>query len=674
MSIGRVLKYLAGALVILVVALVVVAMTVDFNDYKPEIRAQVKQATGRDLTIEGDVELALSLTPALGVSGVRFANADWGSRPAMATVDRFEVQVALIPLISGTIDVRKVVLRGADLLLETNADGQANYVFETAPTEPSAAAAGSAPAIPVLRHVTIENSRVTYRDGATDTTATVAVDTMSLQSGEIDKPVALSLSGSYNGNPVALSGTLGSRTELLASGQPYPVALALEAGGAKIGLKGTLESLLDTPQLELDVTAEGESLAGLSPLVGAPVPPLGPYSATARVSGSPAATVKLADLAVKVGGSDLSGAVSADLRGRAPFVEGTLKATRIDIADFVKPGGPGSAAPAAAADDGRVFPDTPLPLDGLKAVDATVEIAIETLLAAVEAKNVQIGLYLKGGDLRVAPVTALASGGEIDARLRLNAAAGEPALDAVVSVSKFDAGKFLADMAVTDLLEGRFNVNVNLKGSGRSVRAIMAGLNGRTQVAMGTGRMKSTALETFIGGPTKMLADLFSGKQGEYTVINCMVSQFDIQGGLATSKALLFDTEYATISGKGTVNLATEALDMEIDPQPKSATVNTAVPVVVTGTLAEPSYGVNKLSAARKVGGLLGGFVFPPALIIGLAETGTGEDSPCLTGGSPAAKQASPKPEKKEEENVITQPLRAIEKGVGGALKKLFGN
>jgi uncharacterized protein involved in outer membrane biogenesis len=262
----------------------------------------------------------------------------------------------------------------------------------------------------------------------------------------------------------------------------------------------------------------------------------------------------------------------------------------------------------------------------------------------------------------------------VDGRLRLNGAASTPALDTNVKVSKFDAGKFLTDMAITDLLEGKVNINIDLKGQGGSVRALMAGLNGKTQVAMGAGRMKSTALDTFIGGPTKMLTELFVGKQGEYTVINCVVSQFDIVKGLATSKALLFDTDYAIVAGKGTINLATEALDLEIDPQPKSATVNTAVPIVIEGTLAKPSFGVNKLAAARKIGGLVGGIAFPPALILGLAETGAGEGDSCGKGakGKPAAKKEESKTPSPTE--AITEPLKSIEKGVGGTLKKLFGN
>ncbi len=670
MKIGRFLKYFAGLVAILAVAAVVVLAAVDFNDYKPELTAQVKQATGRDLSVKGDIKLALSLTPALAVSGVSFANAEWGSRPAMATVDQFEVQVALIPLLSGTIDVQSVVLKGADILLETDAEGRPNYVFEAA-SKPETVD-NAAPTIPVIRKATIENARITHKDGVTGTTSMVIVKSLSMQS-DGSGPITLSLAGSYNEAPFALSGTVGSASDLVAGNRPYPVTVAVEAGGAKIRLEGAVSDIQTRPVLDFKLSVEGKNMADLAALVGKPVPALGPYTVEGQLKGDPGATLTLSDFAATVGGSDLSGTMTVDLRHHVPSIDATLKSTRLDVADFVKPGEPDAAA-AEAKDDGRVFPDDPLPLDGLKNVDAILKISIGTLIAALEAKDVEIGLHLKSGDLRVAPLKATLTEGAIDGAVRLNAAAEPALLESEIKIRKFDAGKFLTDMAITDLLEGRLNADINVKGQGKSIRAIMAGLGGRTQVAMGKGKMKSTALETFISGPTKVLSKIFTGNQSEFTTINCMVSQFDIKKGLATSKVLLFDTEYATISGKGTVNLATEALDLEVDPQPKSATINTAVPIVIRGTFAAPSYGVSELAAARKVGGLLSVFVFPPAMILGLAETGTGEENPCLKGGKqkPAPQQAAP--EKAEESNPITQPLKSIEKGVGGVLKKLFGN
>ena len=147
MKLGGILKIVGILLIAVIVGGVVVLMTLDLNDYKPEIIAEVKQATGRDLVIEGDIELEISFTPAIAVNGVRFANAAWGSRRDMVKIDRLEAQVALLPLLSSVIDVQKIVLIGADILLEKNAAGEANFVFAGADKSKPPGATCAAPAM-----------------------------------------------------------------------------------------------------------------------------------------------------------------------------------------------------------------------------------------------------------------------------------------------------------------------------------------------------------------------------------------------------------------------------------------------------------------------------------------------------------------------------------------------
>ena len=171
------------------------------------------------------------------------------------------------------------------------------------------------------------------------------------------------------------------------------------------------------------MSVNGESLATLSPLAGSPVPPLGPYSVQAKVTGDADKAVTLSGIAVKIGGSDLSGTVTANMAGSVPAINADLKSTRLDVADFTKAegsdnaGGQAASAPAASGDaagDGRVFPDDPLPLDGLKAVNATVKLAVETLVAAVQVTKLETGLTLKGGDLNISSLKGVVADGALD--------------------------------------------------------------------------------------------------------------------------------------------------------------------------------------------------------------------------------------------------------------------
>ena len=59
-----VLYGLLGLIVLVVAAVLIGPSFVDWNAYKEEIASQVERATGRSLTIEGDIKLTIVPAPA----------------------------------------------------------------------------------------------------------------------------------------------------------------------------------------------------------------------------------------------------------------------------------------------------------------------------------------------------------------------------------------------------------------------------------------------------------------------------------------------------------------------------------------------------------------------------------------------------------------------------------
>ena len=86
----------------LVAASLIILFSYDYNKFKPYIAQAAKEATGRELKLAGDLKLQLGFTPALVIENISFQNAPWGSRPEMARVKRFELEVALFPSSAGT--------------------------------------------------------------------------------------------------------------------------------------------------------------------------------------------------------------------------------------------------------------------------------------------------------------------------------------------------------------------------------------------------------------------------------------------------------------------------------------------------------------------------------------------------------------------------------------------
>ncbi len=689
MRLVKILSIVGLVVVVLLAGAAIILSTLDFNEYKQQIADEAKKATGRDLAIEGDLRLnVFTLNPGLVVDGVRFANAPWGSRPDMASIDRFEVKVSLIPLFSGTLDVDHVILSGADILLERNQAGKGNYEFAAAETAKPAetgspGAQGQMPSV-ALRELSIVDSRLTYKDAQSGQTLVVAVDELALGDGS-DMPLDLMLKGSYNDAPFSVTGGMGSIATLLGGETPWPLSIKAEAGGAVVALEGKIGNPAAVSGLDLSVSVTGQDLSAMSAIAQAPVPPLGPYAIAAKITGALDKAIDVPSLSVKMGESALTGKATLQLKDR-PVLTASLGSDLVNLSDFVKAPqggasaegdkGAGTQSAAGGATDKRVFPADPLPVDGLKAADATIDLTVKKLLAnGVSVDDIDVNLRLRNGDLMVKPLAAQIAGGVIDGAVRLNAARGTPAIDVAVSGKKIDVGKLLAEMEITDLLSGTVNADVSLKGQGQSVRAIMASLNGNTSVVMGKGRMKSDALDIYAGGAAKLLTEVLVGKKSEYTVINCFVNQFDIRQGVANSKVLLFDTEYTTVTGKGSINLGTELIDYQVDPRPKSVTVNTAVPVQISGMIGDPSISLNKLAAAAKVGGIVGSVLFPPAAVVALGDLGTGEDNPCVKKAAADGKGGgqSAAPATKGVTDAVKGVGENVKETLDKGLKGLFG-
>ncbi len=150
----------AGGVVALVAA-------VDAGSLTPRIVAAIEGATGRSVTL-GAIALRPGLVPRVTAQDATLGNLPGGTRAEMARIRRLEVQVALLPLLRGAVDIRGITVEGADILLETTPEGP-NWVFRPVP-RPDAPATATAPGAPAARRsvavagLTIADSRVTLPD------------------------------------------------------------------------------------------------------------------------------------------------------------------------------------------------------------------------------------------------------------------------------------------------------------------------------------------------------------------------------------------------------------------------------------------------------------------------------------------------------------------------------
>jgi AsmA family protein len=612
-------KHLLIGLVVLVVAVVVVGIAIlksqDFNQYKGLIAEKVKEATGRDLTLAGDVELVISWSPALAVNDVTFSNASWGSRPELIKMKRLEAEVRLIPLLSGNVEVNRIVLKGADILLETNDKGQGNWVFSpaatsstTATTTAPASSNGGPTTLPLVHSIKIEDSQVLWTDGVTKQTKTIVIKSFTANAESASSPIEIALDGSYNENPITAKGTIGAISALLAN-QAFPVDVTVEAGGAKIALKGAAAKPMTAEGVAVSLSVEGASLADLNAISGATLPPLGPYSVAGNLS-NPSGVYKVEQLQLKMGSSTMTGDASVAMGGKKPNITANLAATVIDLKDFgVKPaegggtGGSGTTAGSGAANDGRVFPADPLPFDGLGAVNANIHLTAQKFIKdPVTLENLALDLLLQDSKLTIKNFQSGLGGGSFVISAVVDGAKTPAPVALKINAKQVEVGTLLQTLSVSDVLQGgKADLDLDVAGAGNSVREIMAGLDGNTNFAMGEGHINNSFAKIVLSDLFQLIA---TGGSGDSSNLNCFVSKFDIKKGLATSTGLVLDTNGASIVGSGDINLATEKLKLHMDPRAKQTNLaNLAIPVNIGGTMASPSVTPDAAALAQGIAG-----------------------------------------------------------------------
>jgi AsmA protein len=124
----KIVAILLGIVILGVVLLAIaVPLLIDPNDYKDELVQAVKEHTGRELKVEGDIDL--SIFPWLGVEmeQVSFANAPGFGQEPFAQVASAGVKIKVLPLLSREVVVDTIHMDGLRLNLVTNRTGKTNW-------------------------------------------------------------------------------------------------------------------------------------------------------------------------------------------------------------------------------------------------------------------------------------------------------------------------------------------------------------------------------------------------------------------------------------------------------------------------------------------------------------------------------------------------------------------
>ena len=457
-------KVLIGFLV-LVVLLVAAALFVpgmiDWNTYKDDIAAQVKAATGRQLTIDGNLDFSVLPTPQLLVNNARLANISGASAPDMVRLKSLRVRIRLAPLLQGRVEVESVTLVEPVIRLETLAGGRANWEFSPPGTQTSAARTGPVPerrdptrSAPAdadairLDSLRIVNGTLVYRDAGSDTVERIEQLNAEVSAGSLAGPFRAKGTLLARRVPIEIDTAIGRITEGAAT--PITLRVKFTNADAQMDMTGTVAEIATAPRMSGRLKLFGDDFALFAAAFGdgkrsvSTLPPWTrqKFALDVRVKAS-AKEATATDLLAELGDVRATGGVTATFGGRVG-AKIRLKINRVDLDRWLtikpkppaaggkagrgKAGGSGKAA-SSAKPSSRGQAETPFRLP--KNIDASLDFTITAVkYLNGQIRDIRLAGALNEGEVTLNQATARFPGGaEVSLFGFLTARGGKPRFD-----------------------------------------------------------------------------------------------------------------------------------------------------------------------------------------------------------------------------------------------------
>ncbi len=619
----------------------------DLTSLAKAFQNDITAAAGRPVTIAGPITLDYDHGLKVTAQNITVPNADWGQAEHFSKIDRVIATLTLAPLLTGTLSIAEVHIQDAEISLEENESGAQNWIANT-PSTPATSPPASTDAkdeagaqSSALPNLTFNNVTLRYHDLEIDQTQEVHIVEGALQTA--DNVTQFTTHGTYNKSPYRTAGTVTALTGLL-SGKSASLDVTSQLDQNALMIQGSIESLAHN-MFNLNVRGHIADLPALVAITKNRIDfPVKAIQMEGRVAGK-RDSIDLNNMRLALDDSTVTGNLRI-AQGETLNISGEIKTDVIDLNRFFESSDAQAGQPTkdvrtsegaqktASSKPQRVFSSDPLPLEDLIAVtgDLTVQ-ADKVVYDDLTLTNLTSAVIAQDGVLQTKAVTFNLSGGTFTGSFALDVNA-TPSLTVEATLSDIDLADLLTSLGNDDAISGKTDLHISLNGQGQSATQIAETLSGSSELIIQDGTVKSGVIDFLAADFFRALA---SSVGSEETPLHCVVSRFDIDKGLATSKILLMETDLIQITGDGTINLGTEDIDINLHPRAQDlSVVNFEFDYAIGGTLAAPRYAPKATSVALSIAKTAAGTALTGGLgtigsnvATGVLKSGLGKEELC---------------------------------------------
>ena len=680
----KVFGWIAGIFLALIIVLVTVVAFFDWNRLKPVIDDKMSQAIGRPFAIQGDLSAtwqrdqtahgwrALIPGPEFTARNIRVGNPAWAAKAQFAQLDALRFRLSVLPLLVHRIDVPSLQLVHPTIDLERDQQGRATWDF-TLPQGSQPAAwhvrlgaigfdQGDVALNDAVRKLALQAAITPLQQAipydqlvaqqSASTTAQVDTRTKAAapagNTGAVDDKTAAAASktsyqfawkvnGTYQGAALSGEGKTGAVLALQEANQPFPVQADVHVGDTHIVLVGTLTDPAQLSALDVKLWLSGSSMAKLYPLTGITLPNTPPYATEGHLKAElhpDNSRFNYENFHGHIGGTDAAGTLLYTTGSTRPKLSGNISSRLLQFADLAPLIGGGSNEQKKQRGDitvqpaNKVLPVEPFSTDRWKTMDADVTFRAVKVVQndKLPINTLDTHLRMTAGVLQLDPLDFGLAGGTIQSSVRLDGS--KSPLQGIIKIGArhLKLKQLFPTFTPMRTSFGEINGDISLTARGNSVAALLGSSNGEMKLLMNDGAISKTLLETAgLNVGNIVIGKLF----GDRTVqINCAASDMNAKNGLFTMNLFVFDTDDAVVKVDGSVDFATEKLNLNVHPETKGFRIfSLRTPLYARGTLKDPDVGVQTLPLiARGAGAVALGVLAPPAALLALISPSHGDD------------------------------------------------
>jgi AsmA family protein len=571
----------------------------DLSRYQSRLMEQIHKATGRELAVHVPLSIHLGRDPALVAEGVTLSNAPWGSRPDLARVRKLTMYLDPVSLFLGEVKVGRILVEGADILVEPNEVGDTNLEMlpppdgsGPRPSDNRSLRIQTKPAFPWIETIEVRDSVLTVAQGSGRPPVVLDVANATFKSSgpgqslQVEARLQAPQAAAFD-----LSGIIGTFDGWI-RGLPGNIDVQGGLGDGHLTIKGTIGALKGT---NLQIAGQGADIAAFGPYLHLPLPSGGPYEFTARTI-TERNGFKVEVPSLKVGNSDLAGeALFRTERSGTPTVTVNIDSNKIDLGGLHAPAPP-SAAAGQTPTARRFFPTAAFSANwlGRSTLSLTARAGeITGLSGKVQNGSVTLTSSEKRFTFRGAASIGSGSAG-FDLVYDPAGRFGLTTLTGTASHVSFQdlATLFGLDLGLKDAVG---DIDLRLRGGGRAAHDALNVANGTIEISAAKGTWPRDTLTDWPVETKRLL-----GGNDDGVPFNCLAGSFEVKGGIANLRRLVVDTPRAVLIGGGYLSFKNEGWEFILAPEARdSQGVALASPLRIKGGTGRQATGTLEPGLAK---------------------------------------------------------------------------